>query len=43
MKEITLRLTDEEYELLDGFRRGRSRGFFVYEGEAETAEAEEEE
>jgi hypothetical protein len=25
MKEITLRLTDEEYELLDKFRRGRAR------------------
>jgi hypothetical protein len=30
MKEITLRLTDEEYELLDKFRRGRAREFAVY-------------
>jgi hypothetical protein len=29
MKEITLQLTDEEYELLDGFRRGREREFLV--------------
>jgi hypothetical protein len=32
MKEITLLLTEEEYELLDELRRGRERGFFVYEG-----------
>jgi diaminopimelate decarboxylase len=30
MKEITLRLTDEEHELLDEFRRGRAREFAVY-------------
>lgn len=29
MKEVTLRLTDEEFEVLDSFRRGRAREFVV--------------
>lgn len=32
MREITLRLTDEEFQLLDSFRKGRERGFGVYQG-----------
>lgn len=32
MREITLRVTDEEYALLDEFRSGRAKSFHVYEG-----------